>query len=339
MEKLILSQKRKKIIALHRKERDRRIADRLKTILLLDAGWSYSEVSKILLLDENTTRRYKKLYLEEGLDALLKLSYIGSKTLLKDDQKEDLKKHLSEKIYLSTKEICSYVCSKYNVEYSYQGMAKLLKRLGFVYKKPKVIPGKLNPDKQKEFISRYEDLKKNLKKDEKIYFVDSAHPQHNSKPAYGWILKGKNKFLKSNTGRKRINISGALNLKNREIIVGDYETINSKTTIEFFKKIEKNNRNVRRVSIICDNAKYFYSKEVREYLKNSKIKIMFLPPYSPNLNIIERLWKFFHKKITYNKYYETFGEFYSKTMDFFSNVRNFSGELCNLLTDNFQKVI
>ncbi|MBE7547044.1 MAG: transposase [Planctomycetia bacterium] len=59
------------------------------------------------------------------------------------------------------------------------------------------------------------------------------------------------------------------------------------------------------IYIISDNAKYYRSKLVKEYLANSRIKIKFLPSYSPNLNLIERLWKFFRKKILYNKYYDT----------------------------------
>jgi len=61
--------------------------------------------------------------------------------------------------------------------------------------------------------------------------------------------------------------------------------------------------------MFCDNARYYRNKLVREYLVKSKIEMHFLPSYSPNLNPIERLWKFMYERILYNKYYEKFSEF------------------------------
>ncbi|MCP4264720.1 MAG: IS630 family transposase, partial [Candidatus Brocadiaceae bacterium] len=83
-------------------------------------------------------------------------------------------------------------------------------------------------------------------------------------------------------------------------------------------------------------ARYYRSKKVREYLKNSKIKLIFLPPYSPNLNLIERLWKYFHKIVLYNQYYETFDEFKKACKSFFRRIKRHKGELSSLMTENFQ---
>ena len=91
--------------------------------------------------------------------------------------------------------------------------------------------------------------------------------------------------------------------------------------------------------IILDNAKYYRSKLVQEFLEqNQRIQFMFLLPYSPNLNIIERLWKFFKKKTTYNKYYEKFAVFKEKCFDFFTNIDKYKIELKSLMTDNFQLI-
>jgi len=91
--------------------------------------------------------------------------------------------------------------------------------------------------------------------------------------------------------------------------------------------------------IILDNAKYYRSKLVQEFLeKNPRIHFIFLPPYSPNLNIIERLWKFFKKNITYNEYYEKFSVFKEKSMGFFQNIEKYKPELQTLMTDNFELI-
>ena len=165
--------------------------------------------------------------------------------------------------------------------------------------------------------------------------MDGVHPQHNSKPAYGWIEKGKIKELKSNTGRERININGALNPETFEVISGQDDSINAQSTIKLFEKIEKYYDQASTITIICDNARYYKSKLVQEYLKTSKIDLKFLPPYSPNLNLIERFWKFFHKKVTYNQYYEKFSDFRRAVNDFFDSIPSFYKELTSLLTQNF----
>jgi hypothetical protein len=88
------------------------------------------------------------------------------------------------------------------VKYSPSGVKYLLHRLGFVYKKPKHVPGKLDPEKQAAFIAEYEKLRKNTGKSEPVYFGDATHPQYNSIPTFGWIRRGVEKELKSNGGRR-----------------------------------------------------------------------------------------------------------------------------------------
>ncbi|WP_292992008.1 transposase, partial [Nitrosomonas sp.] len=73
-----------------------------------------------------------------------------------------------------------------------------------------------------------------------------------------------------------------------------------------------------------------------EYLSDSKIELIFLPPYAPNLNLIERYWRFFKKEILYGKYYETFTLFKQACDDFFAASERYKESLRSLLTDNFQ---
>lgn len=103
--------------------------------------------------------------------------------------------------------------------------------MGFVYKKPVLTPCKANVEKQEEFVKEYQELKENLDKDDQIYFMDGVHPQHNTIASYGWIKKGTTKQLKTNNGRKRTNINGALNQQTKELIFVEDESINSQTMI------------------------------------------------------------------------------------------------------------
>ena len=115
----------------HNAERNKRQADRIKTVLLLNKGYSHREVSDILLLDDSTTRRYEQEYTEGGLDELLSDQFSGGTGKLTDDQKRRLDTHLSEQVYGTAKEICGWIKDKFGAIYTEQGIVPLLHRHGF----------------------------------------------------------------------------------------------------------------------------------------------------------------------------------------------------------------
>jgi len=320
----------------HLAAREKRHADRIKTILLLNDGWSYEQIAKALLLDDATLRRYLKAYQEDGLDALVESHYKGKSPKLTEEQCAGLKAHLDQVIYLSAKPIAAYVTQTFGVNYTPEGLVHLLHRLGFVYKKTKPVPGKADPEKQKAFIEAYHELKEQKGPHDRIYFMDGAHPNHNAMPAYGWILKGVTKEIPTNTARQRINLNGAIDISDFDLVIREDPTLNAQSTIALFKQIEDKNPLAERVYVIADNAPYYRSKLIREHLQDSKIKIVFLPSYSPNLNLIERLWKFFHKTVQYNQYYSTFDRFKEVSLNFFANIKDYDQALRSLLTENFQ---
>lgn len=107
------------------------------------------------------------------------------------------------------------------------------------------------------------------------------------------------------------------------------------STIALLKKLEMKNPKLARIFVVADNARYYRNRLVREFLKTSKIQILFLPPYSPNLNLIERLWRFFKKVVLYNQYYEKFADFRSAILHFFKNIKLYRTELSSLMTLKF----
>lgn len=324
----------------HRTIRDKRLADRIKAVLSLNSGHDYQQVASILLLDETTLRRYVSQFEKIGLDGLLEFHYSGGQAKLTEIQELELKSHLvdSPHIYLTAKEVASFVKHHYKVKFSVIGMTKLLHRLGFVYKKPKLVPAKADREKQQQFLNEYFKLKSNLETEDQIYFLDATHPTHNTRPSMGWILKGAEKLIKSNTGRDRLNLNGALNGKTHEIVLREDKSINSVSTINLLDQIQDKHQQGR-IYLIWDNARYYYSREVQHYLRgHPRLIPKFLPPYSPNLNLIERLWRLFHQKTLYNHYYSTFPEFKQSVLGFFDNLHKYNKEMRTLLTDSFQLV-
>ena len=322
--------------AAHRNVQHKRDAYRINVLILLGSGWGYSEVSEALLLDEETLRSYVKRYRAGGLDALLNDNYKGGQSKLSSEQFQALDLHLQAHTYLSVDGIIAHIFRTHDITYTASGMTDLLHQLGFSYKKAKVIPGKADAENQRKFLEALEELRTKFGKYDKLYYMDGVHPQHNTMASYGWIKTGQDKEIKANTGRKRINLNGALDSDTHEVVVREDASINAQSTIELLKALEAKNPFAAIIYVICDNAGYYRSQLVKAFLETSKVKLLFLPPYSPNLNLIERLWKFMKKERMYNRYYEKFSEFKEAIMGFFDDIPHYKKQLETLLAENFQ---
>lgn len=257
------SQEERTIIIAHRAQREKRIADRLKTILFLNKGYSYAEVSEFLLLDDNTVRASYDIYVSQGIEGLLQFNYSPPLSYLTSAQLTELERHLETTMYLYSKNIKKYIEDKYNVNYTLEGVRALLKRLNFVYKKTKHLPGKGDIEKQKQFVEEYHRLKASKAKEDEIYFMDGVHPLHNSITCNGWIKKGTEKAIKANTGRDRLNINGACNVEKARVIIHQDVSVNAQSTIKLFDKMQAQQPKGLLITY-ADNAKYYRSKLVTE---------------------------------------------------------------------------
>jgi len=314
--------------------RDVRFIDRIRTILLLDQGKTYEDIAEFLFIDRRTAQRYKSSFQKGGVESLLSLNFRGGLSYLSEEEQDSLKSYLSSHLYRTLKEIRTYIYKSYKVLYSLRGLGQLLKRLGFVFKKPTLVPGKANREAQEEFVDLLHSLKSSK---EPLYFADGVHPQHNTYATRGWILKGKNFELKSNTKRHRVNINGAINAEDpTDILIDSGDSVNAQSTIRLLRKIERKNPEAKNINVVVDNAGYYRSRLVKEYLKNSKITLVFLPPYSPNLNLIERLWKVLNRVVLYNIYYEKFDDFKKAILGFFRRRKRYREEILPILNFKFQ---
>ena len=169
-------------------------------------------------------------------------------------------------------------------------------------------------------------MKQDLPADETICFIDGVHPTHNVQPAYGWIQRGVRKEIPSNSGRSRINLSGLLDVMSHKILVQEDSMLNGEAIINFFREIERAYPGKKRIHLFCDNARYYRNKAVTKYLQTSKIRLRFLPPYSPNLNPIERLWKWMKERVIYNTYYPEFDGFKFAVLGFFATLATLTAD-------------
>jgi transposase len=404
--KITLSEEQKeKLEEQHKTERDSRICDRIKAVLLANEGWTQKQIAQALRIHETTVWGHVKDYL---LQEKLKPISGGSSSKLNEQQTIDIIAHLEKNTYPSTKEIIQYIQGAYDVSYTQQGMHDWLMKHEFSYKKPKGVPAKFDKLRQEAFIRKYEELKANLKPGEVVLFIDSVHPTQATKITSGWIRKGVEKMIATVAGRSRINLTGAIDLNTMSIMTREYETINGSATVDFLKAIEAAHPASTKIHIIADGGGAHTSKEVGLFLSEAqvvnrlfldetygiklpgnkvelskkmkvqlksvvekeaqlfqehsildvdtltarelldtlkaplphpKLVMHILPPYSPNLNPIERVWKVMNEHVRNNKVFDSFTEFKAKIRTFFSSTWNtISPDLPSRINDNFQKL-
>ena len=326
----LLPEERKELLVLAKSINDAKTAIRIRVILALDAGYTIREVSDILLLDEDTVIKCKKKYdKRQFFSDWLGDAYKGYHGKLTKEQERDIDKFVQDETVTDCSQIVDLIKKKYEVRYAITGVTKLLRRLGFVYKQVVLVPGKLNEQTQQQFVKEYETLKANKKEDEVILFGDGVHPTHNIHKTKAWIKRGEDKQIKTNTGRGRLNINGVLNPETLMVTTHFSETINAEETIKLFDKIQLVYKDKTTIYLVVDNARYYKNKDVKAYLEklDCKIKLIFLPPYSPNLNFIERLWKYMKKYIIGVKYRDKFKQFEYDIHYFFDNISQYEDKL------------
>jgi transposase len=322
----------------YKSEKDKTKAERINIILLLHKGYSQKEVSNILNLDEDTVSKWKIVFENrKDIKSWLSTNYVSYTGKISTLQMSQVRTYLKTFKVSDKKEIQSYLADSFFTEYSLSGLQKLLKRIGFSHQTIHKLPGKCPIELQEAWVKNFEINLANRTSNEVILFVDSVHPAHNTKYSKIWTEKGKPRYIESNTGREHLNICGAYNPDNQDVITINAQSINAQTIILLLKKCIQKYPEKSLISIYLDNAKYHKSKLVKEFLATqSNINLEFLPPYSPNLNLIERLWKFANEKVINLKYYPFFEDFKTKILDFYDNIGIYAAELKKRITYNFQ---
>lgn len=321
----------------HKKCRDKRECDRIKAVLLCDEGWSSAMIAQALRKHEASIVRHfnefiqnEKLTPESG----------GSDGYLNEEDTQRLIQHLSDVTYSHQHQIVAYIQKTFFVKYTVSGLNKWLHQHDFSYKKPKGVPHKFDPEKQIAFIEYYKELKSSLNDDEPLLFMDAVHPTQATKITAGWIKKGVDKPIETTGSRTRLNIIGAIRLgRLSEAVIEQYKTVNGESIVEFLKKTRDVYPLSGTIHLVLDGASYHRSLRVVEEAGKLNIKLHYLPPYSPNLNPIERLWKVMNKYARNSQYFATAKAFRERIDQFFTTtLPDIAESLNSTINDNFQKL-
>lgn len=170
-----------------------------------------------------------------------------------------------------------------------------------------------------------------------ILFADAVHLLHATVPGRVYMRKGTQKMIPTASGRKRLTILGALERGTHRLTrLATAATCNFRMVIRFCDKLLEAYADKARIIVILDNATYFHAKLVSQHILGAPIEFWFLPSSSPNLNLIERLWKFAKGKLVKDHYYPTFGAMQRAARRLCANLSKHESELASLLTDRFR---
>jgi transposase len=178
-------------------------------------------------------------------------------------------------------------------------------------------------------------LKQAISGEKAVFFVDAAHFVHRAYLGFLWCFT--RTFICSPSGRNRFNVLGAVNAVTKEIITITNETyINSETLGQLLFKLADLGLGVP-IVLVLDNAKYQKCKLVQSHAKELGIELCYLPSYSPQLNLIERFWKFIRNECLYSKYYANFSDFKAAISNCIATANtDKQSKLDSLLTLKFQ---
>ena len=169
-----------------------------------------------------------------------------------------------------------------------------------------------------------------------MLFVDAAHFVYGTFLCCMWAVA--RVFVRAAAGRQRFKVLGAWDAVAREFVaVTNTTVVNTDTMCELLRAVAARGL-VGPVTLVLDNARYQRNDVVRGRAKELGIELLFLPSYSPNLNLIERLWRFTKRKAAYGKYHPTFAEFRAAVQDVLDRIpANHADELASLMTLQFQE--
>jgi transposase len=293
-------------------------------------------IAKVLDLHANTITNHLKEYSKGGLaDTLEDRFYRPSSSL--EPFLECLKCSFRAAPVADAKQAVGRIESLTGIRLSESQARRFMKGLGMKIRKACSIPGKANPQLQFEFYTTtlLPKLEEAGRGERKVFFVDAAHFVMGAFLGMIWCFA--RVLVKTPPGRQRYNVLGAIDSHCQELIsIRTTENINSLSVVALLDKIHKRHPDTD-VTLVMDNASYQRCHFVRDHALAVGIELLFLPSYSPNLNLIERLWKLTKRRCLTNRYYADFKAFcgaIDKCLEDLSGP--LKEELTSLMTLNFQ---
>jgi transposase len=338
-----------KIIALSDKQRQEirerrrqtggtRIYQRLSALLWIDEGRTREEVADLLDVTTRQVGDWLRIFRNKGLGELCTLHYRGDPGRLRPAQMEQLRKEIARGVFHNAGQVRTWIEEQFGVTYTPSGVKGLLHRIGASYHKVSGFFWKADRKKQRQFVRRYRRHRREAGPETRRYFVDACHPVWGLELLYCcWLLVGQRHYVGVGSGRKRLNILGAYSPDDHDY-VGlrlTKENITGEQFVTLLEKLLAEHPETERFILYLDNARYYSKPVVKEWLaRHRQFRLVFLPAYSPNLNLIERLWRFLRKKAL-NRWHKTFEAMQEAVAEVLDHLGRYRCELDSLMSEEF----
>ncbi len=192
--------------------------------------------------------------------------------------------------------------------------------------------------KQRQFVRKYRRHRREAGPTTRRYFVDACHPVWGLELLYCcWLLVGQRHYVGVGSGRKRLNILGAYSPDDHDYVDLRLtkENITGEQFVTLLEKLLAKHPDTEKFILYLDNARYYSKPVVKEWLaRHRQFRLVFLPAYSPNLNLIERLWKFLRKEALH-RWHKTFEAMQEAVAEVLDHLERYRSELDRLMSEEF----
>jgi len=316
------------------KYKNRLLRRRLQIIIKVLQGKTAKQLAKCFCIDEKTVRNYVKLY-NIGIFHLLYISeQIGRHSKLDETQQKELSKVIKSSpsecefgVYTTwtCKMLKEYVSVKYKIEYTVAGIRALIRNMEekFRFNRPTYVLAKADPEKQKAFLEYVNGIKRCLCATTALLYVDACHIRDYLALQSAWFPQGQQKKIKTHGQHGKVTLYGSVDCSG-ELFIMEYDKVDAIVFKHFLLALWEyyKAKGMTKIIIVLDNAKVHHAKLLEETLEELKdnIQLVFLPPYSPNLNHIELVWKWLKATVINNRFHSNVAEIKNSVTSFIRNV-------------------
>ena len=285
-----------------------RVQRKMEAVYLKSQGLPHQEICRLARITENTLRAYLRQYQEGGIERLKRLDFAKPRSELAE-HRATLEDHFRKNPPRSTAQAAADIARLTGIRRGPTQVRRFLRGMGLERRKLGMIPAKADAAAQGQFLKDllWPRLRQAQRLRRVVCFVDAAHFVHGPFLGYLWCFV--RLLIRGPSGRKRFNVVGAIDAVTRELTTICNDTVvNAETIGELLRKLRARYLSLP-VTLVLDNARYQRCALVQKWAKTLRIELLYLPAYSPNLNLIERLWKFVKQEVLSCRYFEDFARF------------------------------
>ena len=314
-----------------------RVQRKMEALYLMSQGVPCATLAQWLQVSRGTLTNYRNEYRAGGVAQLQTVNFYRPQSAL-EAHRETVEAQFAAHPPATIKQACAVLAAVTGVQRAPTQVRRFLDRCGLRCRRVGSLPAKADPVVQADFLAT--PLQPRLDEagagPRQVFFVDAAHFVLSA--FLGWLWSATRLFVRAPSGRQRFNVWGALNALTQELhTVTNTTYITALEVCQLLTQLAAQAPAGMPVTVVLDNARYQRCRLVTEHAAQRGIELLFLPPYAPNLNLIERLWKFVKKQCLYSQYYEKFAPFQAAITQCLETApTTHKKELKSLLTLRFQ---